>query len=458
MRYLCLCLFLINALMGLNAEVWVYNYPDTIIDAGPALGMNFRSHIYDVKVVQDTSGFDSYVLADFNTVDYGARDMMTEWNHSTCFSFTGSVNVEVMRRDSADLGEVKIYPLHWSIPHSVENGKKLVIQLSRPRKLYIEMEGMDEHPLFIFADTAETFTPGPDSSAVLKITPGLAAATVKSMINSTSKSIVYFMPGVHTYGPQTNDTYDGFKLPMLDGETYYLPGGAYLKASLYGTDLQNTSVRGRGIISLCGILGKSGEFTHHSIFFDNGGSNHLVEGITVTNPVHYCILSRADLDCRNVKLFGWWYSTDGFGGNHGSVIDDAFMKVNDDFVKVYRDNQVATNIVLFKQINGAAFQLGWNAYGAATNGRVSNVYIVKDAPKVPGTTSNTAVINLKNNEGSGISNLLFEHIYMENDVQRTLGIDVYGGSIQNIHLRDIYLDGQNNASNYIYGPLGVNTL
>ena len=443
------------AVVPATAQVWVYDYPDTIVYTA-VNGRNFRSVKYDVRVIQNDAVYPSYVLADYNTFPDGSRDKMTEWNHSTTFSFQGPVQVEVMKKDSSGIGTCNVYPLTLEIPWTIENGNKLVITLDEPRKMYVEMQGMGEHPLFIFADPPEEEVPDPQGADVELITTGMTALEVKTAINGTTKEVIYFEKGVHFYGEETNNTYPGYQLPVRSEKTYYIPGGAFVVGSLRGSGVNNTTIRGRGIISACGKerLAQSESIPFNLIYLDNGGENQVVEGLTFTNPAHFVVLSRGQMAATNLKMFGWWHQTDGFGGEHGSSLHDAFIKVNDDFVKVYRDNQRFSNLVIYKQINGAAFQLGWNTYGSASGCKVSDIYIVKDDDKVPGSTSNTAVISLVNNGGSTISNNTFERIYIENDVQRTIGIKVQGGSVQNLWVSELYHSGKDKAGNYLIAEDG----
>lgn len=437
------------------AQVWVYDYPDTLVYT-IVNGQNFRSFIYDVYVVQGDTVHESYVLADYNTFPDGNRSKMTEWNHSTTFSFQGPVTIEVMKKDSSAIGDCRVYPLTLKIPHRIEGGNKLVLSLEQPRKMYIEIEGMDEHPLFIFADPPEKDVPDVTDPGVELITTGMSAKQVRETINTTSREIIYFEKGIHRYGDQTGNDYPGYQLPVKSNKTYYIPGGAYIIGSFLGNNVNNTTIRGRGIISACGKerLAQAASIPYNLIYLENGGDNQVLEGITFANPAHFCVLSRGRLAARNLKMFGWWHQTDGFGGEHGSSLHDAFIKVNDDFVKVYRDNQRYSNLVIYKQINGAAFQLGWNTYGAAKNCKVWDIYVVKDDDKIPGEISNTAVISLVNNGGSTIRNNTFERIYIENDVQRTIGIRVQGGSLEGLSVWDLHHYGRDKAGNYLIAEDG----
>ena len=105
MKHLLTILLILISGSKIYSQVWVYDYPDTIVYT-EVNGRNFRSFMYDVNVVQGDSTYNSYVLADYNTFPDGNRSMMTEWNHSTTFSFDGEMTIEVMKKDS-------LYPADW---------------------------------------------------------------------------------------------------------------------------------------------------------------------------------------------------------------------------------------------------------------------------------------------------------------------------------------------------------
>lgn len=455
MKKLIILLVLLPFFMEATSQVWTYEYPDTLVFSA-LNGRNYRSFMYRVQVRQDDSLHDSYVLADYNTFPDGQRDKMTEWNHSTTFSFEGSVQVEIMKKDSSAIGSCRVYPLALEIPWTIENGNKLVISLDESRKIFVEMEGMNEHPLFVFADPPEENIPDPEGEDVQLITTGMSAQEVRDAINLGTKPVIFFEKGIHSYGDQTDNSYPGYQLPIRSDRTYYIPGGACIIGSFLGDGVSNTSFRGRGIITACGKerLAQAESIPYNLIYFNGGGSAQVVEGLTFTNPAHFVLLSRGTLSARNLKMFGWWHQTDGFGGEEGSSFHDGFIKVNDDFVKVYRNGQRYSNLVIYKQINGAAFQFGWNQYGAASNCKIWDIYIVKDDDKTPGATSNTAVISLVNNDGSTISNNSFENIYIENDVQRTVGIRVRGGSFTGLTVSNLQHLGKDRAQNYLVAGEG----
>jgi hypothetical protein len=97
----------------------------------------------------------------------------------------------------------------------------------------------------------------------------------------------------------------------------------------------------------------------HAINFDTFYSpldlfttgNYFVEGVTIVDPNGYCIsASRLNGKVKNVKCFGFKYSTDGVGASSSlftSTVKNSFFKVNDDSLKLYGSNTIYEDIVLF---------------------------------------------------------------------------------------------------------------
>ncbi|MGQ1891323.1 hypothetical protein ACT29H_12860 [Thermophagus sp. OGC60D27] len=456
MRFFAILLLLLVSLSSFS-QVWVYDYPDTIASTS-RLGKLIRSDVYDVTVTQNGEGSKAFVMADFNTFDHGQRRLMTEWNHFSTFSFSGKVEIKIRKKDGSSIGMYEVYPKRKQVEHHLtRDNKEMVISLGKPGKFYVKMEGMDDHPLFLFADGPETKIPKINAPGVGVVKTSMSASQVIGLIKDPKNQVIYFEKGIHSYGEETGKDYMGYQLPLLDNKTYYIPGGSVVIGSFKG-EASNVTIRGRGIITGVGKerIGGTEGIPYNLIMLEgNDSGNQKVEGLTFTNPPHFVVLSRGEVHARNLKMFGWWHQTDGWGGGHHSSVVDCFFKVNDDIVKIYRDHQVAKDLVIYKQINGAAFQLGWNQYGQATNSEISDIYIVNDDPKTPKIPCNTAVFNLKDNDGAHISNIVFKNIYIENDVQLVFGLDVSGGSLKKLTFQNIHIDGDWRASNYIFKSKGA---
>jgi hypothetical protein len=187
--------------------------------------------------------------------------------------------------------------------------------------------------------------------------------------------------------------------------------------------------------------------------FNGSGDRQLIEGITVTNPTHFCLLSRGRLTTRHVKLFGWWHQTDGWGGGDGSVIEDSFLKVNDDSVKLYGRDQIARRLVIWQQVNGAPFQLGWGGAGQrATNCLVEDIdLIANEAADKTAREANQAFLNLRNQSAeSVIEGVTVRRVRIDCDVPMLLGMINVEGKVRTLRLEDIEVAGRQRGKNFAH--------
>ena len=174
----------------LQGQVVVYNYPDTLAYS-QSLGKNLRSFLYQVDIRQANKTYSSYVLADENTFPDGQRNLMTDWHHFSTFSFQGEIEVEITRLDGRNIQQATVCPLAFKVPFEYV-GNKLKLRLTEPRKLYIELDGLEKQPLFLFADALEKDPPKPEASNVLLLKPGMSAEEVKNAITQSNRPIVFF--------------------------------------------------------------------------------------------------------------------------------------------------------------------------------------------------------------------------------------------------------------------------
>jgi hypothetical protein len=372
----------------------------------PAPAEDYRSPAFKVRVVQDGKPLDSFVYGDRNPEGNGA-EMLTRWNHWTTFAFDGPIHVEI-EKTGGDFGAVTVHPLAREIRPKVE-GNRVSFTLDKPAKLYIKDAAKADEPLFIFADPPETEVP-----------------------DRNDPNVVWFEGGkVHRIGGQYK---------VESGKSYYIEGGAYVIGTLVGEGVSDVRILGRGVLS--GIdyprHGSSRNMHWNAINLSGDGSNQIVDGITITNPSHFCILSRGEMHVRNVKMFGWWVQTDGFGGGTGSSIADCFLKVNDDHVKLYNSDMAARDLVIYQQNNGAIFQLGWGPNGgAARNCRVSDIDVVASEPQF----KMRALIEFHSNDGKTVHDFDFHRIRVDQDLWRMFAIENRRGTTKNFTIEDVLIRG-----------------
>jgi len=392
-----------------GADVWVYPAPDE----------SFCSQEYSVVVKQGDHSFASFLYADA-CQDEQLRDRMTDFNHWTSFSFSGAVTVEVtcLKREVA---AAAILPSARGIKPQV-SGRTVKFDLTQPGQFWVKLPGAEENPLFIFANPPEADLP-----------------------DRQDPNVIWFEAG------KVTDI--GERFEIKSGQTVYLPGGAYVKGTITAADASNVTIRGRGILSGLGHARRATVqgIPYNTIMLNGRGTNQLVEGITITDPQHFCILSRGQLAVRNVKLFGWWHQTDGWGGGDNSLIEDSFMKVNDDNVKLYGKNQTARRLVIYQQVNGAVFQLGWGSANAR-NCLAQDIDIIRceNNTKPPSHEGNQPVLNLvKQGANNVVDGLRLERVRIEDDIIFLMGLRQASGTVRNLLLRDIDIHGRVLGTNHL---------
>lgn len=411
---------LISAILSLaysplGAEVWVY----------PAPSPDFRSPEYRVTVIQGGRREDSFVYA-HACQDEKLRDRMTDWNHWTTFSFSDAVTIEVtrLRPDSHAAGATVLPSARGLHPVSLSDDPRTVrFELTRPAKLFVRFPDAAENPLFVFADAPEQDIP-----------------------KREDPNVIWFEAG------RVTDI--GERFSIKSGQTAYIPGGAYVRGTITAESASRVTIRGRGVLSGLGYARRPNVagIPFNTVMFNGPGTDQLVEGITITNPQHFCLLSRGRFTVRNVKLFGWWHQTDGWGGGDDSSISDSFLKVNDDGVKFYGRNQIARDLVIYQQVNGAPFQLGWGGDGqCATHCIAENIDVVacEAADKIQ-REGNQAFLNLRNQSArSVIDGVTLRHLRVDSDLPMLLGLIQVKGTVRNLRFEDVVVHGKMNGRNFL---------
>jgi hypothetical protein len=63
---------------------------------------------------------------------------------------------------------------------------------------------------------------------------------------------------------------------------------------------------------------------------------------------------------ENVKTMSWWYSTDGLVAGNKSLVENNFVKSNDDSLKLFWGDEVVRDNTVWQLENGAPFMISWN--------------------------------------------------------------------------------------------------
>ncbi|WP_288241867.1 glycosyl hydrolase family 28 protein [uncultured Bacteroides sp.] len=350
------------------------------------------------------------------------RCQTTSWsNFATSHSLKVRVTSLIQKIDTCH-----ILPRRHQIKCRIVNDSVAEFTLPGPGHYSVEFEqGVAiTHPLLLFADSYPLRQPSRE-------TPEL----------------ITFEAGIHHIG-------DNFRLKS--NQTVFLKPGAYLKGQFTAENAENITIMGQGILSGEEYPARS----HNHMISMKDCNNILIEGITIINAPRYCVsLNGTNQICRNLKMMGWWFSTDGIGIGSNGLIEDCFFKVNDDAIKLYRSNTIARRCVIWQMENGAPLQIGWNMPGYNSNFHVYDIDIIR--VEHPWDNPNEAVFDAIHGSEGTMTQYVYENIRIDNCEHRLFHLmtrpNRFGkwnpqkGEVSNLIFRDIECYTQPRLKNIIMG-------
>ena len=399
MKYLWHIYLLISLLINITipkvlAEVVLYPAPPGLVTSP-----HFTVTADNKQVWVELIGSKLATL-DYNL--YGSREM--EDLNVADFSCSGRVTILI--KANADIDTFNIRPKSRNI-RAIVNGSELTFTIDGPQKLYIEINNLPH--LAIFANPLEV-------NPHKKGDPG----------------VIYYGPGVHNPG----------KINLVSNMTMYIAGGAVVNADIYGSDLKDVTITGRGIIQ-----GKI-EMTRCS--------NFNVSGIFIRNTKGW---TNTLTDChksgyRNVKVFSYEaiYSVDGINpvSCTNFTIDDCFMRCRDDCVaiksgdmKLRVDSIHVSNCVMVGWACSDGITIGFELNG----GPVENIF-VKNCDilyaRGDGRTQGHSAFSIVCDGPAMVQNIHFEDIRVENQVEfKNLEFIVTDGTLYGTdppgHIKDVFM-------------------
>jgi len=146
-------------------------------------------------------------------------------------------------------------------------------------------------------------------------------------------------------------------------------------------------------------------------------NNVEIEGLTIIHSPRYMIATSGKKHyLHNLKMMGWWFSTDGISAGEDTLIENCFFKVNDDAIKLYRTNTKVRNCVIWQLENGAPFMISWNGSKDFGNINVDNIEIIR--VEHHWDNENLAVFCAVHGGQAHISNVVIKNITIDNSKWR----------------------------------------
>lgn len=404
-------------LMGMTIGVpdWVEAQESVGLYAYPAPLEDFSSSpFYSVRVYKEEVVLEAFVYqSKARTEGPGTQFVQGRTLSYTGFMATGVVwvEVELLEGTVVEPGEVKIRPSRYNIPFEMVDDRTVRFELSKEGQYTIEFGPLGYlHGLVIVYDPWEANRPDVSNPAVYPI-ENKEQLDLENLPNQVHT--LYFKCGLHDLGGPV-------ELPSQIKQVYLEPG-AYVYGAIY-IGHSNVVVNGRGVLSSERLRHREA----NSLETPPAAREVLIDGIFVVDYAKFAIrtLGRNNV-VRWVKCIGGWvYNADGLVAWAGTTLRNNFIHADDDAIKLYDDNIIVEDCVIWQMTNGACLQLGWTSL-SATKVRVRNIDVVRTEWR-PNGGANNSVINLRLASDRGKPNtqsdFWFENIFVETPVDRLLDL------------------------------------
>lgn len=234
----------------------------------------------------------------------------TQLDHGGTYSFTSfdiSKPVEIKIHSKIvgngyrkNFNNIVIRPDNIKLSNYVNRNNEISFTIDKPLKLIIEPDGKNG-PLLIFANPVNDYVP-----------------------DKSSKSVIYFGPGIHKP--------DSALIRVRDNQTLYLDEGAIVKAGVIVSG-NNTTICGRGI--LCGNEFIWGEGARNMLLIT--GNNVIVKDIIIRGAATWTIPLRNchNITIDNIKILGGRaQNDDGINPVNAQdvLIKNCFLRTDDDCI------------------------------------------------------------------------------------------------------------------------------
>jgi lysophospholipase L1-like esterase len=293
---------------------------------------------------------------------------LSGWSHTYVnFEMDRPVEVAIRKTNGSAIRKAAAHSQHKYRSCTVRNGIAYLI-MDEPGLITVDIDGqMDDqdtgylykgppiHAVTIFGNPFLKNRPSIDDPNVYTVKPGEMPPT-----EGDWRTLI-FLPGVHDIGM-------GFRIHA--NKSYYIPGDAIVYGTFHnedGKDGDNIRLSGHGTIS--GARLAHYEFTvprtrNHSLhnpIYAQDADHAVVDGLTMADPSHHAVFVSAKWVGKGAtriqwsKVISWRGNGDGMSGGHRGVMEDCFMRCNDDCTYVSGD--AIRRVTFWNDVNGAPFCL-----------------------------------------------------------------------------------------------------
>ncbi|MCM1176962.1 MAG: glycosyl hydrolase family 28 protein [Bacteroides sp.] len=318
----------------------------------------------------------------------------------------------------------------------------MTLRLSPGDEAVVEINGSEEHSLFIFVNPLETDRPDP-----------------------SDPDIIYFKAGSVHNEPN---------LSLKSGQTLYLEGGAVLKGNITSSGADGIAIRGCGVID-------SREVAARAIQLEKADGLHI-ENVTLINNINWSTLVSAsnDVSIDNYKVVAVENPANATGcendaldllGCKDAKVTGCFAYCHDDVycVKSHKwdfagevSNVVFEDCIAWNYLSGNSFVIGAETDLDISGVTYRNCYSIHSGGRP--TTLYRGGLGIHHCAGGHVSDILFEDIFLEDckeygiyiDIRETSyqignGVTWRPGTMDGITLRNVNLLHQAKYRNVFYG-------
>lgn len=297
-------------------------------------------------------------------------DHLAGWTHTYVnFETEGAVEIEISRVNGKPIRTAAVHPRRKASACRVVNGKALV-RLDKPCLVAVDIDGQMDgqdtgsgykgpplHTISIFANPPLEGKPKPGDPGVLTVKPG------ETPPSDGSWKTLHFLPGVHDVG---------LAFPLLANRNYYIPGDAMVYGTFSNTkwgDGHHIRIFGHGTLS--GARLKHPEYVKPAISAKEyeryrpielvGTTDTRVEGITIADSATHTLMlihpykAGHPNEVKWAKIFTWRANGDGINPFGNTLIEDCFLRTQDD--SLYVSGLGIRRTVLWNDANGSSFVL-----------------------------------------------------------------------------------------------------
>ena len=349
---------------------------DELVVCPPVPGLAASAH-YKVRVRSVSNGSEWLGAFAWETVcktiekkTDGYFDHLAGWTHTYVnFETTGAVEIEIARMSGQPIRTAAAHPQRKASACAVKDGKALV-RLDKPCLVAVDIDGQMDgqdtgkgykgppiHTISLFANPPLAGKPKPNDLGVMTVKPG------ETPPSDGPWTTLYFLPGVHDVG---------LAFPLRANRQYYIPGDAMV----YGT-LSNPKwgdghhIRIFGLGTLSGARMKHPGYVKPAISEKEHGryrpieivgtTDTRVEGITIADSATHSLMLIGPYkaghpnEVKWTKIFTWRANGDGINPFGNTLIEDCFLRTQDD--SLYVNGLGIRRTVLWHDANGSSFVL-----------------------------------------------------------------------------------------------------